>query len=178
MGPSTASLANAAKARGIPFRRLTAGSLVQLGWGSKARKFQAAEVDQTSSVAETIAQDKDLTKRLLHAAGVPVPMGRPVKDVEDAWKVAEEVGFPVVVKPQDGNQGKGVTVNTVSPGYIGTDMVKAIRPDVLEKIVGVIPVKRLGEPKEIASMVSWLASEDGSYATGADFSVNGGLHMH
>ena len=74
--------------------------------------------------------------------------------------------------------GKGVTVNTVSPGYIGTDMVKAIRPDVLEKIVGVIPVKRLGEPKEIASMVSWLASEDGSYATGADFSVNGGLHMH
>ncbi len=77
VGPSTGSLLNAAIARGIPFRRLTAGSLVQLGWGSKARKFQAAEVDQTSSVAESIAQDKDLTKRLLHAAGVPVPMGRP-----------------------------------------------------------------------------------------------------
>ncbi|MGE8396320.1 MAG: cyanophycin synthetase family protein, partial [Comamonas sp.] len=91
VGPSTGSLLNAAIARGIPYRRLTAGSLVQLGWGAKARKFQAAEVDQTSSVAETIAQDKDLTKRLLHAAGVPVPMGRPVKDVEDAWKVAEEV---------------------------------------------------------------------------------------
>ncbi|MFM7341675.1 MAG: acetoacetyl-CoA reductase [Betaproteobacteria bacterium] len=72
---------------------------------------------------------------------------------------------------------KGVTVNTVSPGYIGTDMVKAIRPDVLEKIVATVPVKRLGEPSEIASIVAWLASEGGGYATGADFSVNGGLHM-
>jgi len=72
---------------------------------------------------------------------------------------------------------KGVTVNTVSPGYIGTDMVKAIRPDVLEKIVATVPVKRLGEPSEIASIVAWLVSEEGGYATGADFSVNGGLHM-
>lgn len=73
---------------------------------------------------------------------------------------------------------KGVTVNTISPGYIGTSMVRAIRPDVLEKIVGTIPVKRLGEPDEIASMVAWLASEESGFATGADFSVNGGLHMH
>ncbi|EYC51566.1 3-ketoacyl-ACP reductase [Hylemonella gracilis str. Niagara R] len=73
--------------------------------------------------------------------------------------------------------GKGVTVNTVSPGYIGTEMVKAIRPDVLEKIVGTIPVKRLGEPGEIASIIAWLASDESGYSTGADFSVNGGLHM-
>ena len=72
---------------------------------------------------------------------------------------------------------KGVTVNTVSPGYIGTDMVNAIRPDVLEKIVATVPVKRLGKPSEIASIIAWLASEEGGYATGADFSVNGGLHM-
>lgn len=72
---------------------------------------------------------------------------------------------------------KGVTVNTISPGYIGTDMVKAIRPDVLEKIVATIPVKRLGTPDEIGSMVAWLASEDSGFATGADFSLNGGLHM-
>ncbi|MDD2730395.1 acetoacetyl-CoA reductase [Malikia sp.] len=72
---------------------------------------------------------------------------------------------------------KGVTVNTVSPGYIGTDMVNAIRADVLEKIVATVPVKRLGKPSEIASIVAWLASEDGGYSTGADFSVNGGLHM-
>jgi acetoacetyl-CoA reductase len=69
------------------------------------------------------------------------------------------------------------SVNTVSPGYIGTDMVKAIRQDVLDKIIGTVPVKRLGEPSEIASIIAWLASDEGGYATGADFSVNGGLHM-
>lgn len=73
---------------------------------------------------------------------------------------------------------KGITVNTVSPGYIETDMVKAISGCVLEKTVAGIPVKRLGYPHEIASLISWLVSEDGSYSTGADFSVNGGLHMH
>ncbi|BEV16333.1 3-ketoacyl-ACP reductase [Herbaspirillum sp. DW155] len=72
---------------------------------------------------------------------------------------------------------KGVTVNTVSPGYIGTDMVRAIRPEVLEKIVSGIPVKRLGEPEEIASIVAWIASAEGGYATGSDFSLNGGLYM-
>jgi acetoacetyl-CoA reductase len=72
---------------------------------------------------------------------------------------------------------KGVTVNTVSPGYIGTDMVKSIRPDVLEKIVATIPVRRLGAPEEIASIVAWLASDESGFSTGADFSLNGGLHM-
>lgn len=72
---------------------------------------------------------------------------------------------------------KGVTVNTVSPGYIGTDMVRSIRPEVLEKIVAGIPLKRLGEPSEIASIVAWIASDEGGYATGSDFSLNGGLHM-
>lgn len=73
---------------------------------------------------------------------------------------------------------KGVTVNTVSPGYIGTDMVKAVKPEVLDKIVSTIPVRRLGTPEEIASIVAWLASDEGAYATGGDFSLNGGLHMH
>ena len=72
---------------------------------------------------------------------------------------------------------KGVTVNTVSPGYIGTDMVRAIRPDVLEKIIATIPVKRLGRPEEIASIIAWIASEESGFSTGADFSLNGGLHM-
>ncbi|MFM2112654.1 MAG: hypothetical protein RLZZ271_1314 [Pseudomonadota bacterium] len=72
---------------------------------------------------------------------------------------------------------KGVTVNTVSPGYIGTDMVRAIKPEVLEKIVATIPVKRLGTPDEIGSVVAWLAGEDSGFTTGADFSCNGGLHM-
>ncbi|MEW6099186.1 MAG: acetoacetyl-CoA reductase [Pseudomonadota bacterium] len=73
---------------------------------------------------------------------------------------------------------KGVTVNTVSPGYIGTDMVRSIKPEILEKIIATIPVRRLGTPEEIASIVGWLASDESGFATGADFSINGGLHMH
>lgn len=73
---------------------------------------------------------------------------------------------------------RGITVNTVSPGYIDTDMVKAIPEDILNKIVAQVPVKRLGKPQEIASMVAWLSSEDGAFATGADFSVNGGMYTH
>jgi acetoacetyl-CoA reductase len=84
-------------------------------------------------------------------------------------------GFTMALAQELAN--KGVTVNTVSPGYIGTDMVKAIREDVLEKIVNTIPVKRLGQPEEIASIIAWLAGEESGYSTGADFSVNGGLHM-
>jgi acetoacetyl-CoA reductase len=72
---------------------------------------------------------------------------------------------------------KGVTVNTVSPGYIGTEMVRSVKPEVLEKIVATIPVGRLGTPEEIASIVAWLASDESAFATGADFSLNGGLHM-
>lgn len=111
LGPSTGAIVQAAVARGIPFRRLTEGSLVQFGWGSRQRRIQAAEIDTTSAIAESMAQDKELTKHLLEAAGVPVPNGRPVSDVEDAWAAMCEIGQPVVVKPRDGNQGKGVTVN-------------------------------------------------------------------
>ena len=111
LGPSTGAIVDAALARDVPIRRLTDGSLVQFGWGAKQRRIQAAEIDSTSAIAESIAQDKDLTKSLLHAAGVPVPMGRPALSMDEAWQVALEVGLPVVVKPQDGNQGKGVSVN-------------------------------------------------------------------
>ena len=114
LGPSTGSIVNAAVARDIPFRRLTQGSMVQFGWGSRQRRIQAAETDATSAIAESIAQDKDLTKMLLHAAGVPVPMGRVVSDVEAAWKAARELGGPVVIKPRDGSQGRGVAVNIES----------------------------------------------------------------
>ncbi|OYU29029.1 MAG: cyanophycin synthetase [Burkholderiales bacterium PBB2] len=114
LGPSTGSIVNAAVARGVPYRRLTQGSLVQFGWGAKQRRIWAAEVDATSAVSESIAQDKDLCKRLLQSAGVPVPTGRPVSSIDDAWEAALEIGLPVVVKPQDGNQGKGVTVNVVT----------------------------------------------------------------
>jgi cyanophycin synthetase len=111
LGPSTGAIVDAAVARGIPYRRLTQGSLVQFGWGSRQRRIQAAETDHSSAIAEAIAQDKELTKKLLDAAGVPVPVGREVSDIEDAWRAMAEIAGPVVVKPKDGNQGKGVTVN-------------------------------------------------------------------
>ena len=125
LGPSTGSIVHAAAARGIPFRRLTQGSLVQFGWGSKQRRIQAAEIDRTGAIAETIAQDKQLTKRLLDAAGVPVPQGRPVVDADDAWAAMQEIGSAVVVKPQDGNQGKRVTVNVTTREHLAAAFATA-----------------------------------------------------
>jgi acetoacetyl-CoA reductase len=84
-------------------------------------------------------------------------------------------GFTMALAQELAN--KGITVNTVSPGYIGTEMVQAIKPQILEKIIETIPVKRLGTPDEIGSIVAWLAGEDSGFTTGADFSCNGGLHM-
>jgi cyanophycin synthetase len=133
LGPSTGSIVDAAVARGIPFSRMTEGSMVRFGWGSKQRRIQAAEVDITSAISEAIAQDKDLTKKLLAAAGVPVPTGRAVSDADDAWAAAQEIGLPVVVKPQDGNQGKGITVNITTREQLTAAYATAIqfRDDIL-----------------------------------------------
>ncbi|MES3021059.1 MAG: cyanophycin synthetase [Pseudomonadota bacterium] len=133
LGPSTGAIVQAALARNIPYRRLTDGSLVMFGWGSRQRKIQAAEIDRTGAIAEAIAQDKELTKRLLDAAGVPVPLGRVVLDADDAWAAALEIGLPVVVKPKDGNQGKGVTVNVSTREQLAAGFLAAseFRDDIL-----------------------------------------------
>ncbi len=133
LGPSTSAIVHAAVARGIPWRRLSSGSLIQFGWGSRQRRIQAAEIDSTSAIAESIAQDKDLTKRLLCAAGVPVPVGRVVDDVEEGWRAALEIGLPVVTKPYDGNQGKGVTVNIVSREHF--EIVFAVAKEYSERVM-------------------------------------------
>lgn len=114
LGPSTGAIVNAARARGIPIRRLNDCSLVQFGYGRKQRRIQAAETDRTSAIAEGIAQDKELTRKLLRSIGVPAPEGRPVTSADDAWEAACDIGVPVVVKPQDGNQGRGVATNLSS----------------------------------------------------------------
>jgi cyanophycin synthetase len=111
LGPSTACIVNAAEERGIPSIRLSEGNLVQLGYGSKQRRIWTAETDQTSAIAETISRDKDLTKSLLRSAGVPTPEGRTVTSADDAWEAAQDIGLPVVVKPIDGNHGRGVFIN-------------------------------------------------------------------
>ena len=116
LGPSTHAIARAAKARGIPVRRLGSENLLQLGWGYRKRRVWTAETDRTSAIAEAIAQDKDLTRLLLAAAGVPVPEGQPVESTEEAWRFAQELGAPVVVKPRYGNHGRGVTTQLSTPG--------------------------------------------------------------
>ncbi len=114
LGPSTACIVDAATARNIPSIRLTAGNLVQLGYGARQHRIWTAETDQTSAIAESISGDKDLTKSLLEACGVPVPEGRLVDSVADAWDAAEDIGLPVVVKPRDGNHGRGVSMELMT----------------------------------------------------------------
>jgi cyanophycin synthetase len=114
LGPSTRSIVDAAKAKSIPWRRLNDGSLVQLGYGVHQRRICTAETDSTSAIAESIAQDKELTRSLLRSIGIPTPEGRAVESAEDAWEAAEDIGLPVVVKPQYGNHGRGVATNLQS----------------------------------------------------------------
>jgi len=126
LGPSTACIVNAAEERGIPSIRLSEGNLVQLGYGAKQRRIWTAETDSTSAIAETISRDKDLTKGLLASAGVPTPEGRTVTSPDDAWEAAQDIGLPVVVKPIDGNHGRGVFINLYTQAEIEAAYAVAI----------------------------------------------------
>jgi cyanophycin synthetase len=108
LGPSTACIVAAAHLREIPTIRLNDANLVQLGYGACQRRIWTAETDRTSAIAEGISRDKELTRSLLQSCGVPVPQGCVVESLEDAWDVAQDLGLPVVVKPLDGNHGRGV----------------------------------------------------------------------
>ncbi len=126
LGPSTAAIVAAAHARGIPTRRLAPDcSLIQLGHGAAQRRIWTAETDRTGAIAETIAKDKDLTRTLLQSMGVPVPDGRPVADAEDAWAAAGEIGAAIVIKPQDGNHGRGVATNLTTREQVRTAFANA-----------------------------------------------------
>ena len=127
LGPSTAHIVDAATARKIPSIRLTEGNLVQLGYGINQRRIWTAETDQTSAIAEEIASDKDLTKSLLKSCGVPVPEGELVKSAEQAWEVAQEIGVPVVLKPYDGNHGRGVSLDLCTQSDVEAAYALAFR---------------------------------------------------
>ncbi len=118
LGPSTGCIVDAASQRRIPHIRLNDGNLVQLGYGAAQRRIWTAESDQTSAIAEGIAQDKDFTKRLLAACGVPVPEGQVVASADEAWEVAQDIGAPVTVKPSDGNHARGVTLELTQEANI------------------------------------------------------------
>ncbi len=107
-GPSTQALIDEAALRDIPYLRLNEGSLVQLGQGVHQKRIRATMTSETSALATDIAGDKELTLRLLGSAGLPVPKSESVRTVDGAVAVAERIGYPVVVKPLDGNHGRGV----------------------------------------------------------------------
>ena len=120
LGPSTGCIVDGADDRDIPAIRLSQGNLVQLGYGARQRRIWTAETDRTSAIAESISRDKDLTKSLLSSCGVPVPEGTIVHDIEEAWEAAEDIGLPVVVKPSDGNHGRGVFTNLTTRDEVET----------------------------------------------------------
>ena len=108
LGPSTAAIVQAAERRRIPAIRLSEGNLVQLGHGAAQHRIWTAETDQTSAIAQGISQDKDLARGLLKACGVPVPDGRLVASADEAWAAAEDLGLPVVLKPNGARLGCAV----------------------------------------------------------------------
>jgi cyanophycin synthetase len=111
LGPSTQAIVDAAKKRNIPVRRLNGGSLIQLGYGCHRKLVEATVTQHTSAVGVDIAGDKALTKKLLSEAGIPVPEGDVVESVNQARELFLYMGAPVVIKPFNGNQGRGVTLN-------------------------------------------------------------------
>ena len=110
-GPSTQAIIDEAVSRDIPFIRLNSSSLVQLGQGVHQKRIRATMTSNTSSVAVDIASNKELTLTLLASAGLPVPRSQSVRRADDAVRLAERIGYPVVVKPLDGNHGRGVILN-------------------------------------------------------------------
>jgi cyanophycin synthetase len=111
LGPTALALVRTAEARDIPWVRLNAASLIQLGQGRHQKRIEAALTSQTSHIAVEIASDKELCTRLLSDLGLPVPRQRSVRSPDEAVRAAHRIGYPVVVKPVDGNHGRGVAVN-------------------------------------------------------------------
>lgn len=115
LGPSTKAIVEAALERGIPVMRIGNGSILQLGYGKYQKRIEATITENTSCISVDIACDKALTKEILREAGIPVPEGSVCTSLEDALDIAQQLGYPVVVKPERGNQGKGVSLNLTTP---------------------------------------------------------------
>src|SRR5215468_8483141 len=118
LGPTTKAITRAATRRGIPWKRVGENSLIQLGYGKYRRFIQAAMTERTSAVAVDIASDKELTKVLLRDAGIEVPFGILAQSEAEAIEALEMIGAPVVIKPYNLSQGKGVSLNLTSPAQV------------------------------------------------------------
>jgi cyanophycin synthetase len=115
LGPSTGSIVEEARRRGIPTQRLNDENLIQLGYGAKQRRIQATMTDRTSALGVEIADEKFRTKRLLAQNGIPTPAGSVQTSLEEAVGFADEIGYPVAVKPDVGNHGRGITSRVSNP---------------------------------------------------------------
>ena len=133
LGPSTGAIVEEARRRGIPVRRLNAGSFIQLGLGRNLRRIKATISDMTSLIGVEIAQDKDLTKRILGNIGLSVPAGSVARTVEEAVAIAGSIGYPVIAKPLDANQGRGISPRIASEAAlrIAWDSAVKVRPEVV-----------------------------------------------
>lgn len=109
LGPSTSSIVNEAQRRGIEYIRLNDNNYVQLEQGVNQRRIEATMTDDTSALAVEIAGDKSLTKSILSSMGIPVAKGYSVVALEEAFEVADKIGYPIVIKPVNGNHGRGIT---------------------------------------------------------------------
>ena len=127
LGPTTRSLVQEARRRGIPVQRLDEHSLIQLGWGSRRKLIRASITGQTSHIAVETAGDKALTKALLSEVGLPVPRGAVVRTVEDALTHASRINGPLVLKPLDGNHGRGVSLDLRTPEQVRWGFEQAIQ---------------------------------------------------
>lgn len=125
LGPSTRSIVEEAKRRGIPTLRLNERSLVQLGWGVHQQRIQATVTSKTSHIGVEIAQEKDLTANLLSRAGLPTPSHERAYDADEAVEIAARLGYPVVVKPMDLSHGRGVALNLVDEAAVRDAFEKA-----------------------------------------------------
>jgi cyanophycin synthetase len=125
-GPSTQAIVDEAASRDIPWIRLNEASLVQLGWGKYQQRIRATMTSKTSALAVDIAGDKDMTRRLLASAGLPVPRGEIVRDEDAAVAAARRIGFPVVTKPLDGNHGRGVGLDLRTERDVRTGFKRAL----------------------------------------------------
>lgn len=129
LGPSTKAIVDAATKRQIPINRIGSGSIIQLGYGKYQKRIQATIVENTSCIAVDISCDKTITKMILEESGIPVPEGGVCKTLQQALNMAERIGYPVVVKPEKGNQGKGVSLDIANPNEVTEAFLTASKFD-------------------------------------------------
>ena len=137
-GPSTACIVDAAVNARIPVVPLSQGNLVILGHGSRQRRIWTAETDRTSAIAESIASDKDLAKQLIAPCGIPVPQGQLIRHADAAVAAAEDIGYPVVVKPGEASRGEAVFLNLTDAAAVRVAFAAAREVDatvIVEKYI-------------------------------------------